>query len=333
MISISQRSIDLEIMLSFFIWVSLILLFSSLFLLKTKKNAEIPKDIRLVPPSPPKLPLLGHLHLLGSLPHRSFTQLSNQYGPIMLLRLGSIPTIVVSSAATASDLFKLHDLHSCSRPRLAATGRISYNFLDMIFTEYGERWRELRKICMLELFSTKQVQSFQWIREEEVNLYINSIYKSSNSSDDPIPIDLKHKSYSLTANIMTRVAFGKRFRGSELDNENFQEVIQRVSAVLGNFSATDFFPSFGWVIDWVSGVHGRLEKSFAELDAFIQQVVEERREFMAISSQNYEQNIVDVLLRMERDGFESNGLNFTKDCIKALVMVSFFTQLLNLYNY
>ncbi|XP_023521706.1 cytochrome P450 71B26-like [Cucurbita pepo subsp. pepo] len=298
----------------FFIWVPLLFLCSSLLLLKSIRKQTKPNN-KLLPPTPPKLPLLGHLHLIGSLPHRSLSQLSKKYGPVMLLQLGSVPTIVISSAAAARELFKFHDLASCSRPHLTGSGRFSYNFLDLNLSPYGERWRELRKICMLQLFTARRVQSFQEIREEEVGRLVNSISQSSSSS---APIDLSKKSYSLTANVTTRIAFGSIFSGGKLDNENLQHVMRRAVAAIGSFSMTDFIPSFGWIIDRLNGVHGRLEKSFGEMDAFFQNVVDNRINFKE-SSKN-EENIVDVLLRMERESSESDALKVTQDCVKALIM-------------
>jgi hypothetical protein len=50
-------------------------------------------------PSPPRLPIVGHLHLVGSLPHVSLRDLAARHGRdgLMLLRLGAVPTLVVSS--------------------------------------------------------------------------------------------------------------------------------------------------------------------------------------------------------------------------------------------
>lgn len=313
-------------MMILFIWIpSLIFLLSSLLLFVKTKTHENNKKISLPPPIPPKLPFLGHLHLIiASLPHRSFHKLSKKYGPVMLLKLGSVPTIIVSSASAARQLFKLHDLASCSRPPLSGTRRLSYNYLDISFSPYGHHWREVRKICVLELFSAKRVQSFQGIREQEVGLLLNSI---SHFASTATPVDLSQKSYSITANIITRIAFGKSFRGGELDNENFQSVVRRALAVLGSFSATDFFPNVGWIIDWVIGVRGRFEKSFAELDAFFQHVIDDRiNNFVGTSSQNEGNVIVDVLLKIEREQSEFDSLQLTTDCIKALIMVNSTTH-------
>ncbi|KAA0034254.1 cytochrome P450 71B34-like [Cucumis melo var. makuwa] len=296
---------------SVFIWLPLLFLLTKKLLKKKNNNL-----VNNPPPSPPKLPLLGHLHLLGSHPHRSLYNLSQTHGPIMLLKLGSVPTIAISSASAARELFRQHDLASCSRPRLTGSGRFSYNFQDLNLSPYGERWRELRKIFILELFSTKRVQSFHHIREEEIDKLLNCI---SNSSSLGTPIDLAQTSYALTANVTFRIAFGKRFSGGELDNENFQHIIRRSMVALGSFFATDYFPCVGWIVDWISGVNGTLEKSFGEMDAIFQKVVDDRIKFKE-SCRSSEENIVDVLLRMERDSSELHAVKFTHECVKALIM-------------
>lgn len=56
---------------------------------------------RKLPPSPPAWPIVGHLHLLGKLPHQSLAKLALKYGEIYSLRLGSVPVIVVSTPEMA----------------------------------------------------------------------------------------------------------------------------------------------------------------------------------------------------------------------------------------
>jgi Cytochrome P450 len=60
------------------------------------------------PPSPPKLPMIVNLHQLGLPPHRSLQAMA-EYGPIMHLRLGQVPTLVISTADMVAEVFKAQD--------------------------------------------------------------------------------------------------------------------------------------------------------------------------------------------------------------------------------
>ncbi|TVU33996.1 hypothetical protein EJB05_15817, partial [Eragrostis curvula] len=110
-----------------------------------------------LPPGPWQLPLIGSLHhfLLSrfrDLPHRAIHELSKTYGPVMLLRLSTVPTVVVSSAEVFMEMTKFHDVSFCGR-RLSPTADImTSGGQGIVFSPYNERWRELRKICMLFSF-------------------------------------------------------------------------------------------------------------------------------------------------------------------------------------
>ncbi|BAB01867.1 unnamed protein product [Arabidopsis thaliana] len=63
-----------------------------------------------LPPSPPSMPIIGHLHLiLSSLVHKSFQKISSKYGPLLHLRIFNVPIVLVSSASVAYDIFRVHD--------------------------------------------------------------------------------------------------------------------------------------------------------------------------------------------------------------------------------
>ncbi|XP_030449479.1 cytochrome P450 71B10-like [Syzygium oleosum] len=268
-----------------------------------------------LPPGPPSLPIIGNLHQLGHLPHQSLWKLSRQYGPVMLIHLGGIPTVIVSSPSAAGEVLKTHDLECCSRPRLVGTGRLSYDYLDIAFVEYGDYWRELRKLVVLELFSAKRAQSFRYVREEEVGSMIELI---TESAENRTPVNMSEKFMALTANITCRVAFGKAFQATEFDDGRLVHMIHEALAMLGSFSASDFFPRFGWIVDRFTGLHSRLEKSFRNLDVIYQKVIDEHRN--ANKSNEEEEDIVDLLLKMERDQTVLAGVRLKEDNIKAILM-------------
>ncbi|KAB1213134.1 Cytochrome P450 71B36 [Morella rubra] len=297
-------------------WLALLICLPLMLLMK--KAMEDRSRNKLPPPGPLKLPLIGNLHQLGQLRHQSLWQLSKQFGPVMLLHLGAIPNVVISSAEAAREVLKVHDLDCCSRPSLDSSRKLSYNYRDMAFSPYGEYWREIRKICVLEVLSVKRIQSYRSIREEEVAMLIHSISESSLSAT---PVDLSEKLFALTACITFRIAFGTSFRGSDLDNERFQEVVHEAEAMLGSFNAAECFPFVGWIKDKISGRFERLEKIFHELDNCFQQVID--LHLKSEKTKQEREDIVDVLLRVEREQTEYGAARFTKDNIKA-VLLNFF---------
>lgn len=62
----------------------------------------------LLPPGPPRLPFIGNLHQLGNAGnlHVYFWKLSQKYGPLMQIKMGSVPILVVSSAKLAEKVLK-----------------------------------------------------------------------------------------------------------------------------------------------------------------------------------------------------------------------------------
>uniref|UniRef100_A0A0D9UYJ5 Cytochrome P450 n=1 Tax=Leersia perrieri TaxID=77586 RepID=A0A0D9UYJ5_9ORYZ len=66
-----------------------------LYIILRPRHGDVGSRRRL-PPSARGLPLIGHLHLLGALPHRALRRLAAAHGPVLLLRLGRVPVVLVS---------------------------------------------------------------------------------------------------------------------------------------------------------------------------------------------------------------------------------------------
>ncbi|CAH1441486.1 unnamed protein product [Lactuca virosa] len=113
------------------------------------------KTNRNLPPSPPRLPIIGNLHQLGLSPHRSLEALSKKHGPLMLIHLGNVPMLVASSPEAAKGILKTHDLKFASRPKLRIPDILLYGSNDIAFSPYGEYWRQLKSIAVVHLLNNE----------------------------------------------------------------------------------------------------------------------------------------------------------------------------------
>ncbi|XP_060174808.1 glucan endo-1,3-beta-D-glucosidase-like isoform X2 [Lycium barbarum] len=123
--------------MSFLVFLKLlacVLFFLFLILSFTKRKNKV----KNLPPSPRKLPILGNLHQIGKLPHLSLQKLSNEYGDFIFLQLGSVPTVVVSSADVAREIFRTHDVAFSGRPALYSARKLTYNLSNVSFAPYAE---------------------------------------------------------------------------------------------------------------------------------------------------------------------------------------------------
>ncbi|XP_002278300.1 6,7,8-trihydroxycoumarin synthase [Vitis vinifera] len=277
-----------------------------LFLLRNRRRTPLP-------PGPPGLPLIGNLLQLDkSAPHIYLWRLSKQYGPLMILRLGFVPTLVVSSARMAKEVMKTHDLEFSGRPSLLGLRKLSYNGLDVAFSPYNDYWREMRKICVLHLFNSKRAQSFRPIREDEVLEMIKKISQFASASK---LTNLSEILISLTSTIICRVAFSKRYDDEGYERSRFQKLVGEGQAVVGGFYFSDYFPLMGWV-DKLTGMIALADKNFKEFDLFYQEIIDEHLD--PNRPEPEKEDITDVLLKLQKNRLFTIDLTF--DHIKAVLM-------------
>ncbi|XP_059442631.1 cytochrome P450 71A1-like [Corylus avellana] len=291
--------------------LSLVLLIPFLYVFKRIRSGKTN-----VPPSPPKIPIIGNLHQLGTLPHRSLQALSNKYGPLMFLYLGNVPTLVVSSADMAREIMKTHDIIFSNRPKTTAANILLYGCKDIAFSPYGEYWRQARKICVLELLSLKSVQSFEYVREEEVEALINKISGTCLKGGS---VNLSEMFIATTNNIASRCILGQKFE-EENGKSKFGELSRRVMTLFVAFCFGDFFPSLGW-IDVLTGITPSLKSTFGGLDAIFDQVIEEHETEKIDDDQPNRLDFVQILLRLQKNSMLDFELN--KNNLKAILLDMF----------
>ncbi|KAL6627001.1 hypothetical protein ACP70R_030727 [Stipagrostis hirtigluma subsp. patula] len=299
-----------------------------LLLLPAKKPAPPQRGGRRLPPSPPGLPLLGHLHLLGSLPHRALRAVAAAHGPVVLLRLGRVPTVVVSSAAAAEEVMRTRDLAFASRPRSAVAERLFYG-RDVAFAPYGEYWRQARRVCVLHLLSARRVLSFRRVREQEAAALVARVRAGAGAA-----VDLSELLIAYANTVVSRAAFGDECaRGLYGDNDGdggdrgrqLRKVFSDFQQLLVTEPVGELLPWLGWV-DTVRGLEGKIKRTFEALDGVLEKVIDDHRRRRQTETGDGgdadHRDFVDVLLDVSKDDNE-HGIQLETNEIKAIILDMF----------
>lgn len=269
------------------------------------------------PPSPPsKLPLIGHMHLIGSDPHVSLATLAAKHGDggLMLLRLGQVSNLIVSTPSAAEAVLRTHDHVFASRPHNAFADTL-LDGVDIAFAPYGEFWRQMRKLVTTHLLSTKKVLSLRHGREEEVRLVMAKIHEAAAAG---VAVDMSRLLAAYTNDIACRAVSGKFFR-EEGRNELFREVIDGNVAAFGGFNPQDYFPSLAKV-DMLSRVlFSKMHRLRKRWDELLDRIIDEHASKAPLQQQHEDQeaDFVDVLLRHQHE------YSLTRQHIKAILIDMF----------
>ncbi|XP_009606204.3 premnaspirodiene oxygenase-like [Nicotiana tomentosiformis] len=298
--------------MQFFNFISFVFFVSFLFLLRKWKNSH--SQTKRLPPGPWKLPVLGSMfHLLGGPPHHVLGDLAKKYGPLMHLQLGEVSVVSVTSPEMAKEVLKTHDLAFASRPLLLAAKIVCYNGTDIVFSPYGDYWRQMRKICLLELLSAKNVRSFSSVRRDEV-FHMIEYFRSSSGK----PVNVSKRISLFTTSMTCRSAFGQEYK----EQDEFARLVKKVSSLMEGFDVADIFPSLKF-LHVLSGMKAKVMDAHHELDAILENIINEHKK-IATGKNNNElggEGLIDVLLRLMKEG----GLQFpiTNDNIKAIIFDMF----------
>lgn len=184
-----------------------------------------------LPPGPQPLPIIGNLHQLNSpVPHRKLRSLSQIHGPIMHLRLGLIPTIIVSSPSMAESFLKTHDTAFSSRPRLEVLNIMSYGNRSMAFSPCNEYWRKLRRFCVTNLLSKDR----SVLRSETTRSIVEKIAGKAATE-----VDVSEVVRGGFGEMACRMVLGC---WDERDGMDIGRIVREVLTLAGKVNAGDFLP-------------------------------------------------------------------------------------------
>ncbi|KAI3890216.1 hypothetical protein MKW92_002676 [Papaver armeniacum] len=287
-------------------FISLLVMLDIVFHFKKRAGYKLP-------PSPLALPIIGHMHLIGSVPYRSFHKLSIQYGPLIYLRLGSITCMVVSSPELTKDFLTTNELNFASRPVTIAVNYLNYNSSGFAFAPSGTLWSFMKKVLMSEFLGGQALMKYRHIRRDEIHSSVQLLIKKSATGDR---VNVSEELLNLSNNIIMRMMGSIKFYACSQEGEEIRSL----------FNLSDAF----WLLRNMD-LQGYLKKSTEvrrRYDIILERIMHEREEARTRKEQtvdvgtsgNKVKDLLDILLDVSED--TNSEIKLSRNNIKAFLLNS-----------
>lgn len=303
-----------DFIILFFVFLASTILIRAIFN-KTKKM-----QVRL-PPSPMSLPIIGHLHLLAPLPHQALHKLSNRYGPLMHISLGSVPCVVASSAGIAKQFLKTKETSFSNRPCTIATDYITYGSADFSFAPYGPYWKFMKKLCMSELLGGRTLDLLRPVRIEETKRFLQFMLTKAEENEE---VDVGSELVKYTNNVISRMSMNQRCCENENEADGVRKLVKEIAEITGKFNLSDYIGLFK---KWdLQGFGKRLKEAREKFDMMMEKIIKEHEELRIKRVENESddhmvKDLLDILLDVAED--KSSEIRLTRENIKAFILVNY----------
>ncbi|ESQ51604.1 hypothetical protein EUTSA_v10016544mg [Eutrema salsugineum] len=171
------------------------------------------KKLKL-PPGPIPIPVFGNWLQVGDdLNHRNLVDYAKRFGDLFHLRMGQRNLVVVSSPDLTKEVLQTQGIEFGSRYRNIVYDIFTGKGQDMVFTEYGEHWRKMRRIMTVPFFTSKVVQLNREGWESEAASVVEDVKKNPDSATKGIVV--RKRLQLMMYNNMYRVMFNRRFESED----------------------------------------------------------------------------------------------------------------------
>ena len=218
------------------------------------------------PPGPWSLPVIGNIFLFGSAPHKNVTKLSQHYGKIFSMKLGSREVIILNDIKTAKEALLQKGSDFSSRPPLHSFVTSSRGDRTVAWPVFGAKYlmnKRATELAMRTLLDNDKHFSKTVLRE--TNVLIKSFLSSEESRFDPTYL-LKF----LACSLQFRLFFGDKLRDAYVKKAQFMmdgstDFIE--NSAVGN--SVDFMP---WIKVVFKKQVQKVDESLAELIDFVRNI-------------------------------------------------------------
>ncbi|KAL8252151.1 hypothetical protein R6Q59_035844 [Mikania micrantha] len=207
-----------------------------------------------------------------------------------------------------------NDIVFANRPKMLFGKIIGGNYTSLLWSPYGDHWRNLRRIASIEILSIHRLNEFHHIRVDENKLLIGKL--RSNSS----PVIVKSLFSEVMLNIMMRMISGKSYFGTDdrktvEEGKRFQEIVDETTVLAGASNVSDYLPVLSWL--GAKSLEKKLMALQEKRDVFFQGLIEQLRKSRGTELANGRKTMIELLLSLQ----ESEPEYYTDAMIRSFVMV------------
>ncbi|KAL2331293.1 hypothetical protein Fmac_018874 [Flemingia macrophylla] len=261
-----------------------------------------------LPPGPSPLTLVGNLVELGKKPQQTLAKLAKLHGPIMRLKLGQLTTIVISSPNIAKEVFQTHDLLFSNRTIPHATTAHNHSHNSVAFLPISPLWRDLRKICNNQLFSTKSLDASQNLRCKKLHELLDDVHACSLRGE---AVDIGTVAFRTSINFLSNIFFSLDFVNNAGESEEYKGIVENLGRVIATPNLEDFLPLLKMVDP--QGIRRRANTYVSKLFAIFDRLIDKRLELRDVTNND---DMLDTLLNISQE----NGQKMDTKKIKHLFL-------------
>ena len=256
---------------------------------------------RKLPPGPRGLPIVGNLFDIGPKPHESLAKLAKKHGPLMTIWLGSVTSVVASSAEMAREILQKNDEACSGRNVPDAVTALENNNLAVLWISAGEEWRIIRRALNTFLTNTQKLDTLKDLRRKAIEEMVMHVMASSEKG---LVVDIGKLAFTTALNQMSNTCISENVDDFESkDVRGFLSAVKTLMVVDGQFNIADIFPwlkpldpqsirqkakaAYGWFDEVIDGFIDRrlqqrksgLKRCGDMLDSLLDYSEENEREF------------------------------------------------------
>nr|XP_060642039.1 cytochrome P450 2C20-like [Anolis sagrei ordinatus] len=267
----------------------------SFLLLSAIWNSKMYRKEKM-PPGPTPLPIVGNvLQLKGKHFYQAFSEISEKYGPVFTLYLGTEPVVVLHGYEAIKEALVDQGNDFSDRPNLPLEEKLRKG-RGIVFCN-GESWKQIRRFTLTTFRNFGMgKKSIEERIQEEAEYLLEQLHGTKGQ-----PFDPHYLITCTTFNVICSIIFGKRYG---YDNKMFQNLIALVVETIDILTSlwAQIFNAFHILMEWVPGPHQHIIPNYAKCREF---VLEEAKEHRATLDPNSPRDFIDCFfIRMDQEKHE-----------------------------